>query len=129
MSGPRLRRRTSATANRSPRTRSAHGYDQGGWLPPGLSLTHNTTGRPEPILSGAQWDMSPAAQGGDGIGLGGRAMAKRLDRMIHLLEQAPGRTGGAFAEGDQQHRSRRRNPGLFQDALSRSPSLMPDVSC
>ena len=26
-------------------------------------------------------------------------MAKRLDRMIHLLEQAPGRTGGALAEG------------------------------
>ena len=35
----------------------AMGYDRGGWLPPGLSLTHNATGRPEPILSGHQWDM------------------------------------------------------------------------
>ena len=66
-------------------------FDGGGWLPPGLSLTHNNTGKPEPVLSGAQWDtLSAAAPGGDGAGLPGRDMAKRLDRMIHLLEQAPG---------------------------------------
>ena len=79
---------------------SGHGYDAGGWLPPGLTLTANNTGQPEAVLTGRQWDMiSSAVTGGDGVGLGGRAMAKRLDRMIHLLEQAPGRTGGAFAEG------------------------------
>ena len=61
-------------------------------------MTHNNTGRPEPVLSGAQSDtLSAAAQGGDGTGLGGRAMAKRVDRMIHLLEQAPGRTAGGLA--------------------------------
>jgi hypothetical protein len=32
-------------------SRSPHWYDQGGWLPPGLSLAMNSTGRPERILS------------------------------------------------------------------------------
>lgn len=31
-------------------------YDNGGWLPPGFSLVENRTGRPEPILTGSQWD-------------------------------------------------------------------------
>jgi tape measure domain-containing protein len=32
-----------------------HGYDSGGWLPPGLSVAVNKTGRPEAILSPSQW--------------------------------------------------------------------------
>lgn len=31
-------------------------YDKGGWLPTGKSLVENKTGRPEPILTGSQWD-------------------------------------------------------------------------
>lgn len=31
-------------------------YDNGGWLQPGLSLVENKSGRPEPILTGSQWD-------------------------------------------------------------------------
>jgi intein/homing endonuclease len=31
-------------------------YDDGGWLPPGLSTVVNNTGSPEPVLSGGQWD-------------------------------------------------------------------------
>ncbi|MBK0420153.1 peptidoglycan DD-metalloendopeptidase family protein [Leucobacter sp. CSA1] len=31
-------------------------YDSGGWLPTGLSLVENRTRRPEPILTGSQWD-------------------------------------------------------------------------
>lgn len=34
----------------------AGGYDSGGWLPPGLSMTYNGTGRPEAILTADQWD-------------------------------------------------------------------------
>ena len=30
-------------------------YDNGGWLPPGRSWVENKTGRPEPILTGSQW--------------------------------------------------------------------------
>jgi hypothetical protein len=33
--------------------RSPHWYDQGGWLPPGLSLAYNGTGRPEPVGAAA----------------------------------------------------------------------------
>lgn len=42
----------------------AGGYDSGGWLPPGYSLTYNGTGRPEAILTADQWDtMRGAAEG------------------------------------------------------------------
>lgn len=32
-----------------------HGYDSGGWLPPGKTLTRNDTGEWERILTGGQW--------------------------------------------------------------------------
>ena len=77
----------------------AMGYDSGGWMPPGLSLNMNGTGKPEPVLSGQQWDMlSSAASGGDGSAMPGRQMARKLNRMITLLEQAPGRTAGGLGE-------------------------------
>lgn len=45
-------------------------YDQGGMLPPGYSTVFNGTGRPEPVLSGQQWDsidaMARAATSGGG---------------------------------------------------------------
>lgn len=31
-------------------------YDDGGYIPPGLSLVANGTGRPEPVLTSQQWD-------------------------------------------------------------------------
>jgi len=38
------------------------GYDSGGMLPTGLSLTNNQTGTPEPVLTSGQWDnLSRAA--------------------------------------------------------------------
>jgi hypothetical protein len=40
-----------------------HWYDQGGWLPPGISLAVNATGRPERIL--------PPGGDGSGPGMGG----------------------------------------------------------
>lgn len=43
-------------------------YDNGGYLPPGLSVVANKTGRPEPILTESQWDAlrRMAQQGGAG---------------------------------------------------------------
>jgi hypothetical protein len=41
---------------------SGHGYDTGGWLPPGVTLAYNMTGRPERILSPTE--MAAAALGG-----------------------------------------------------------------
>jgi hypothetical protein len=39
-------------------------YDQGGYLPPGLSSVYNGTGKPEPVLTTRQWDTLAAS--GDG---------------------------------------------------------------
>lgn len=36
-------------------SRNPHWYEQGGWLPEGLTLTANGTGGPEPILAREQW--------------------------------------------------------------------------
>jgi hypothetical protein len=79
--------------------RSPHRYDKGGWLPPGLSVAWNGTGKPERV--------SPP--GGDASG---RAVTGRLDRLAALLEQligttaaVPARTGahvGAAVSGGAQ---------------------------
>lgn len=43
----------------------ASGYDSGGYIPPGLSTVYNGTGRPEPVLTSAQWgDLQKIADGG-----------------------------------------------------------------
>ncbi|UOQ56068.1 tape measure protein [Leucobacter allii] len=39
-------------------------YDNGGFLPTGFSLVENRSGRPEPILTGSQWDDLLASRGG-----------------------------------------------------------------
>ena len=39
-------------------------YDNGGWLPTGMSLVENRSGRPEPILTGSQWDDLLGSRGG-----------------------------------------------------------------
>ncbi|MET7352320.1 M23 family metallopeptidase [Streptomyces mirabilis] len=43
-------------------SRSPHWYDQGGYLPPGLNLVANGTGRPEPVFTGTQWQDIRAAR-------------------------------------------------------------------
>ncbi len=40
-------------------------YDNGGWLPQGLSVVENKTGKPEPILTNDQWER--VGQGGGGL--------------------------------------------------------------
>lgn len=54
-------------------TRHVHAsfYDQGGMLQPGLTLAYNGTKRPEPIMTGDQWD-SLRAGGGDTYNIHGR---------------------------------------------------------
>lgn len=42
------------------------GFDAGGYLPPGLTVAYNATGRPEPILTGDQWDQMLSGQSGGG---------------------------------------------------------------
>jgi hypothetical protein len=40
-------------------------YDNGGYLPPGLSLVANNTGRPEPVLTGEQFEALRNRGGGE----------------------------------------------------------------
>lgn len=46
--------------------RHPHGYDDGGYLPPGLSLVANGTGKPEPVFTSGQWDTLRATAGNRG---------------------------------------------------------------
>ncbi|MGW5617526.1 peptidoglycan DD-metalloendopeptidase family protein [Streptomyces sp. NPDC003877] len=39
-------------------------YDDGGYLQPGMNLVANGTGKPEPVLTSAQWDAMAAGKGG-----------------------------------------------------------------
>jgi hypothetical protein len=47
-------------------SRSPHWYDDGGLIPPGLSLVANGTGKPEPVFTGSQWADIRATKGGGG---------------------------------------------------------------
>lgn len=40
-------------------------FDSGGYLPTGVSTVYNGTGRPEPVLTGRQWDTLASGQGGE----------------------------------------------------------------
>ena len=39
-------------------------FDSGGFLPPGLSMTFNGTGKPEPVLTDKQWKAINDGGGG-----------------------------------------------------------------
>ncbi|WP_327282290.1 transglycosylase SLT domain-containing protein [Streptomyces sp. NBC_01205] len=41
----------------------AGGYDSGGYLQPGMNLAYNGTGRPEPVLTTAQWNALAGSGG------------------------------------------------------------------
>lgn len=46
-----------------------HGYDSGGYLPPGLTLAMNATGKPEPVFTPEQWStLEKSRSGGSLIG-------------------------------------------------------------
>lgn len=83
-------------------------YDQGGWLPPGLSLVNNKTGVPEPVFNRPDFDDLIGGRGGsldgtrmvlvldDGRELGGyvREIADdAVDRGFEDLEAAGRRVG------------------------------------
>jgi hypothetical protein len=48
-------------------SRSPHWYDNGGYLPTGLSTVYNGTGRPEPVLTTNQWNAM-ASDRSSGLG-------------------------------------------------------------
>ncbi|MGW1551595.1 aggregation-promoting factor C-terminal-like domain-containing protein [Streptomyces sp. NPDC002346] len=60
-------------------SRSPHWYDDGGYLPEGLSLVANGTGRPEPVFTGSQWDTLRAS-----AGRGGGATTVHADVRVYV---------------------------------------------
>jgi hypothetical protein len=66
-------------------------YDQGGWLKPGVSMVRNDTGRPEPVLTGGQWDALTSAVAGNDLGA-------KLDRIAGLLASLPHATGASLGD-------------------------------
>ncbi|WP_369274527.1 hypothetical protein AB5J55_35420 [Streptomyces sp. R11] len=66
-------------------------YDAGGFLQPGFNLAYNGTGKPEPVLTGAQFNAL-AARGGDEpitveIHTQDRALADFIDVRVHRNQQ------------------------------------------
>ncbi|MBC7760721.1 MAG: peptidoglycan DD-metalloendopeptidase family protein, partial [Candidatus Saccharibacteria bacterium] len=77
-------------------------YDNGGMLPTGLSLVMNKTSRPEPVLTGEQWDrMKQGGARGDiynitGNGADPEVLAKQLVDKLRF-EQRRARRSGTLA--------------------------------
>ncbi|MEU0813073.1 peptidoglycan DD-metalloendopeptidase family protein [Streptomyces mirabilis] len=78
-------------------SRSPHWYDEGGFLPPGLNLVANGTGRPEPVFTGSQWADIRATKGGSPAVtvnveartyLDGREVGGFVDQRIDVRESA-----------------------------------------
>lgn len=66
-------------------------YDNGGWIQPGATMVVNTTGKPEPVLSGEQWNMLSSTAGAGGIG-------DKLDRIAGLLASGPRATAAGVGD-------------------------------
>ncbi|MFE2095037.1 hypothetical protein [Streptomyces sp. NPDC059460] len=80
---------------------SPHWYDNGGYLPEGLSLVANGTGKPEPVFTSSQWDTlrACAGQGGGQASnitvvsktcLDGREVSGVIDQRIELYDADTG---------------------------------------
>jgi hypothetical protein len=81
------------------------GYDSGGWLQPGATLSVNESGKPEPVLTSAQWSIMStlAARGTEGNTGGGIADGTRL---VLVTE------GGSFEAYVNQRADERIKTGL-----------------
>jgi SLT domain-containing protein len=68
-----------------------HGYDEGGWLKPGMTMVMNRTGRPEPVLTGGQWDKLTSAVAGNDV-------CAKLDRIAGILASLPHATAAGVGD-------------------------------
>ena len=79
----------------------AGGYDAGGWLPPGVTKAVNLTGKPEAVLTNAQWrTMQAAATSGGGLQPGDRLLLVVDGHEFHAYvdPRADGRVQAAQGE-------------------------------
>ncbi|MDU1521824.1 MAG: hypothetical protein E6905_05145, partial [Actinomyces sp.] len=75
-------------------------YDQGGYLPPGVSQVFNGTGRPEPVFTDRQWDAlkQGSTHGGDVFNIAVPEPAATAAQIVEELVSATRRRDflGAF---------------------------------
>jgi hypothetical protein len=83
-------------------------YDQGGWLPPGMTTVFNGTGRPELVLNPTQQDTLAKQLAANGGGTGqlfrdlnlypqGNNVAQFADEVVYKLRVAA--RGGVWSTG------------------------------
>jgi hypothetical protein len=76
---------------------SGHGYDTGGWLPTGVTMTMNNTGRPERILSPDELKAFNAGQGPTYVahfdGLTSQAISAEVRTAFHMMSLTQGQLG------------------------------------
>lgn len=77
------------------------GYDDGGYLPPGLTAVYNGTGRPERVLTDEQWARLGNANSLEGLSLVGAVVEVGDDGLMRFvdgrIERANQTTGSAIA--------------------------------
>ncbi|HEX5525171.1 MAG TPA: transglycosylase SLT domain-containing protein [Pedococcus sp.] len=75
-----------------------HWYDDGGYLPPGLSLAYNGTSHPEPVLTPDQWGaMTSGGAGGSFTGNLYLDSGEFLGKVDGRIEAANNATGSAIS--------------------------------
>jgi phage-related protein len=76
---------------------SGHGYDTGGWLPTGVTMAMNNTGRPERILSPNELKAFNAGQGPTYVahfdGLTSQAISAEVRTAFHMMSLTQGQLG------------------------------------
>ena len=103
--------------------RSPHWYDEGGWLPPGLTLTHNNTGTP-----GTDPDRPPVGHDQRRRHGRRRRRARRPGHGQAAGSHDPLARAGSWPDRRrvrrryQQHRSRRSHPGVLPHPLTSLPA-------
>lgn len=71
-------------------------YDQGGWLPHG-GLAMNLSGRPEPILTGDQWDTLREGRGGAAVVIKGDVITQDVPEFFRQAEKTKRRSAARTA--------------------------------
>jgi len=90
-------------------------YDDGGLLQPGLTLTNNESGRPEPILTGNEWDELVEGRQGEPRAIYVQNPFTGAWLLAQMEDIAVGATGDAIGEAT----TRVRRGGKYQGAGAR----------
>lgn len=88
-----MRQRYGGAAGAAAHERAFNWYDNGGWMPSG-SFGLNSSGKPEPVFSNAQWQiLAKSVQGGDGASAAGMRLEGKMDKLIDAVGASAARTG------------------------------------